>query len=414
MKLTNAQNSAVALAGKHKNTLLFGGSRSGKTFVLCYLIVVRALAAPKSRHAIFRSHYNTVKKSIGKDTMPKLLRLLGIKYTFLSNEVFYLPNGSEIWLLGLDDKERVDKILGMEFASVYFNECSEISYDAVQTALTRLAQKCTTIYGDTLNLKAFYDCNPSGKTHWSYKVFIRKISPDDNKELHNPAEYGCMKINPADNINNLNPEYLKNLQNLSDRKRRRFLDGNFADDLEGALWTDTLINQYRVTSVPCELLRIVVAIDPAVSSTAESDESGIIVVGEGTDGDYYVLHDGSMRDTPTNWCRRAIELYREYEADRIIGEVNNGGDLIETLLRSIDRDIPFRAVRASKGKIKRAEPIAALYEQGRVHHVGSFDKLEEQMTSYVPSMVTTSPDRMDALVWGLSELSSRSSTLILA
>jgi len=96
------------------------------------------------------------------------------------------------------------------------------------------------------------------------------------------------------------------------------------------------------------------------------------------------------------------------------GEVNNGGDLIETLLRSIDRDIPFRAVRASKGKIKRAEPIAALYEQGRVHHVGSFDKLEEQMTSYVPSMITASPDRVDALVWGLTELSSRSSTLILA
>ena len=116
----------------------------------------------------------------------------------------------------------------------------------------------------------------------------------------------------------------------------------------------------------------------------------------------------------TEQCRRAIELYREYEADRIIGEVNNGGDLIETLLRSIDRDIPFRAVRASKGKIKRAEPIAALYEQGRVHHVGSFDKLEEQMTSYVPSMITASPDRMDALVWGLTELSSRSSSLILA
>lgn len=414
MKLTDAQNSALELVSQKKHTLLFGGSRSGKTFVLCYLLVVRALGAPKSRHAIFRRRYNAVKKSIGKDTLPKLLRMLGVKYTFLSNEVFYLPNGSEIWLLGLDDKERVDKILGMEFSTVYFNECSEITFDAVQTALTRLAQKCSTIYGETLNLRAFYDCNPSGKSHWSYKIFVRKLNPDDNKELQNAAEYGCMKINPADNMNNLNPEYLKNLQNLSDRKKQRFLDGNFSDDLEGALWTDTLIGKYRLQSAPCDLLRIVVAIDPAVTSDNESDETGIIVAGQGTDGHYYVLEDGSLRDTPTVWCSKAIDLYHKYEADRIIGEVNNGGDLIVSLLRSINREIPFRSVRASKGKIKRAEPIAALYEQGIVHHVGNLDKLEEQMTSYVPGMTTYSPDRMDALVWALTELSARTSPIITA
>ena len=115
IKLTQAQQEAMKLIAQHKHTLLFGGSRSGKTFIFCYAILVRALATPQSRHAILRFRFNSVKKSIGKDTLPKLLQLLNVKYRLLNNEVFILPNGSEIWLLGLDDKERADKILGLEF-----------------------------------------------------------------------------------------------------------------------------------------------------------------------------------------------------------------------------------------------------------------------------------------------------------
>lgn len=415
IKLTQAQQEAMKLIAQHKHTLLFGGSRSGKTFIFCYAILVRALATPQSRHAILRFRFNSVKKSIGKDTLPKLLQLLNVKYRLLNNEVFILPNGSEIWLLGLDDKERADKILGLEFSTLYFNECSEISYNAIQTALTRLAKQSKTIRGEILNLKAFYDCNPSGKSHWSYKVFIQKINPVDNTELANSQAYGCMKINPTDNRENLSSDYINDtLGNLSERQKQRFLHGDFADDLEGALWTDSLISKYRVTSIPCELVRTVVAIDPAVSNNEDSDETGIVVAGVGTDGHYYVLADGSLKDTPVNWSKQAIKLYHEFEADRIIGEVNNGGDLIISLIRQIERNIPFRQVRASKGKILRAEPIAALYEQGLVHHVGYFQKLEEQMASYTPATVTTSPDRMDALVWALTELSARKSAVILA
>ena len=378
-------------------------------------MVVRALATPQSRHAILRFRFNSVKKSVGKDTLPKLLQLAGVQYRFLNNEVFILPNGSEIWLLGLDDKERADKILGMEFSTLYFNECSEINYNSIQTALTRLAKKSTTINGKTLNLRAFYDCNPSGKSHWSYKVFIQHINPVDNTQLANIESYGCMKINPMDNQDNLTSDYINDtLGNLSERQKKRFLYGDFADDLEGALWTESIINKYRITSIPCELLRTVVAIDPAVSSNADSDETGIVVAGMGTDGHYYILADGSLKDTPVNWSKQAIKLYHEFEADRIIGEVNNGGDLIISLIRQIEREIPFRQVRASKGKILRAEPISALYEQGLVHHVGYFRELEEQMCSYTPQTITISPDRMDALVWALTELSARKSAVILA
>lgn len=416
MTLTLAQKQALKLISQQKHTLLFGGSRSGKTFILCYALVVRALAAAGSRHVIFRFRFNAVKKSVGKDTMPKILKLMGVTaYQFLNNEVFILPNGSEIWLAGLDDKERVDKVLGLEFATIYFNECSEISYSAVGTALTRLAQKILTLKGEVLKLRVFYDCNPSGKSHWSYKVFVQKLNPSDNTCLPNPNSYGFMKINPADNQANLTSDYIdETLASLSERQKKRFLLGDFSEDLEGALWSDYLINKYRVVNAPADLLRIVVAIDPAVSCNEDSDETGLVVAGVSGEGHYYVLEDGSLKDTPNNWCHAAIGLYNKYKADRIIGEVNNGGDLIVSLLRTIDRTIPFREVRASKGKIKRAEPITALYEQGLVHHVGYLSKLEEQMCSYVPAMQNTSPDRMDALVWALTELSSKRSPLILA
>lgn len=153
-----------------------------------------------------------------------------------------------------------------------------------------------------------------------------------------------------------------------------------------------------------DMQRIVVAVDPAVTSGEDADETGIIVAGLGVDGFGYVLADLSCRLPPEAWARRAVNAYHAFQADRIIGEANNGGDLIESVLRTIDRTVSYKKVTASRGKRVRAEPISSLYEQGKVFHAEPFPDLEDQMCNYVPGNYDASPDRVDALVWALTDL----------
>lgn len=187
------------------------------------------------------------------------------------------------------------------------------------------------------------------------------------------------------------------------RLGRQELDGEILDDAPGALWHRHLIDAARVDRAP-DLRRVVVAIDPAVTSGGGSDETGIVVAGLGYDGRGYVLDDATARLSPDAWARKAVALYRSHKADRIVAEVNNGGEMVEHTLRTVDRSIPFRAVHASRGKAVRAEPVAALYEQGRVSHVGALAALEDQLCTWDPAESRTSPDRLDALVWALTEL----------
>ena len=400
------------ISGGAHHIMFYGGSRSGKTFGILCAVIIRALKAPGSRHAVIKRTYKSVRQSIGMDTFPKALKLRfpGLAYEHNRSDGFFrLPNGSEIWLIGLDDAERADKVLGKEFCTLYFSECSELDYSSIETALSRNAQNCPEIEN-----KVIYDCNPPGKSHWTYRVFIQKLTPGDRTALKHPEDYASMIINPIDNIENLPPGYIENtLANMSKRKRERFLEGKFLDDMEGALWTGDMISRHRVVNPP-ELARIVIGVDPAVTSGEESDYTGIVAAGIGEDGDFYVLEDASCQEAPLDWCRAVVDLYYKYDADRVIGEVNNGGDLIESLMRTVDRDISYRSVRATHGKITRAEPIAALYEQGRVHHVGMFNDLEDEMTSYAPLTAVKSPDRMDALVWALTELKRDGQRFILA
>jgi predicted phage terminase large subunit-like protein len=208
-----------------------------------------------------------------------------------------------------------------------------------------------------------------------------------------------------DNAENLAPAALQQLKEKYEGTRlgRQELYAEVLDDIEGALWTWRLVEKAKAEegSAP-QLTRVVVAIDPAVTGNEDSDETGIVVAGL-LDGKYYVLADLSLRGSPDQWARQAVEAYHHYGADRIVAEVNNGGDLVEKVIRTIDRSVPYTAVRASRGKILRAEPIAALYEQGKVFHCGTFKELEDQMTSYTPTS-RKSPDRLDALVWALTEL----------
>jgi predicted phage terminase large subunit-like protein len=167
------------------------------------------------------------------------------------------------------------------------------------------------------------------------------------------------------------------------------------------------IDKGRRDRAPADLARIVVSIDPAISSHEGSDETGIIVAGRDERGHGWVLEDLSGKYQPHEWARTAIGAYGRHSADRIVAEVNQGGDMVENTIRTIDPNVPFTAVHASRGKFTRAEPVAALYEQGKVHHVGNFPQLEDQMTSFVPDIdrgKMGSPDRLDALVWALTEL----------
>ena len=210
-----------------------------------------------------------------------------------------------------------------------------------------------------------------------------------------------------DNLANLAPTFRAQIldQYEGTRLARQELYAEILEDVPGALWTLARIDALRrkEEDVP-DLRRVVVAIDPAVTSEEDSDETGIVCCGLGENGHGYVLDDVSGRYTPAGWARRAVNLLHEREADRIVAEVNNGGDLVQFTLRTVDPNIPYRKVHASRGKRVRAEPIASLYEQGRVHHVGVFDAMEDQMCNWTPENTGDSPDRMDALVWALSEL----------
>ena len=235
--------------------------------------------------------------------------------------------------------------------------------------------------------------------------FLRKLYAEPDTIVTGGSTY--------ENRANLPDWFIARIERLygGTSRGRQELFAEILDEAEGALWARALIDRFRVEPGDCpDLSRVVVAIDPAVTSTEQSDETGIIAVGSApTNGrtHYYVLRDVSDRYSPSEWATQAISVYEQEQGDRIIGEVNNGGEMIEATLRAVETSmpIPYKAVHASRGKYARAEPIAALYEQGLVHHVGDFPDLEDQLCNWVPNTNQRSPDRLDALVWGLTELS---------
>lgn len=208
--------------------MLYGGSRSGKTFALVRAIFIRA-SKVKSRHIMLRLKFNHAKTSLWLDTIPKVLNMcfpnLGAKP--VKSDYFYqLPNGSEVWVSGLDDSDRVEKILGKEYSTIYFNECSQIPYSSISIAITRVAEK------NLLQKKVYYDENPPSKKHWSYWQFIKHQDPESGEPL-DPKEFESMLLNPSDNMENIDEGYLNILKQLPEKDRRRFLFGEFVDADDG-------------------------------------------------------------------------------------------------------------------------------------------------------------------------------------
>lgn len=415
-RLTEKQREAQALvAGIAEHILLYGGSRSAKTFLIVHMTVFRALAASHSRHAMLRFRMNAIKMSIIADTMPKVMRLAfpEIEFRLDKQEFFYhFPNGSQIWCGGLDDKERTEKILGMEFATIFLSECSQIPYASRELMVTRLAQHTIVDHtGKPLRRKMFYDENPPKRSHWTHRSFIEKMDPETRKPLANPQDYESLLMNPTDNAENLPEGYIeKTLGNLSERMKRRFLRGQFADDNPNALFSEDDIDTWRATQdeLP-DMVRIAIGVDPSGAGdedNASNDAIGIVAVGLGVDGIAYVLEDSTVTAGPAIWGKAVRNLYERLEADIVVGEANYGGAMVMFVLKTAGPNMNARIVHASRGKVVRAEPFSALYEQGKVRHAGRFPDLEDELCAFSTNGYTGSgsPNRADAAIWALASL----------
>jgi len=408
--LTPKQKEVRAIfASAAKYILVYGGSRSGKTFFTIYAIIVRMLKAPGSRHVVFRQDGVDAKQSIGNETVPEVVRLAfpGLELTWKDKDGYFeAPNGSQLWLAGLKDKNRLDKVLGKEYATIYINEASQVALESFRVTETRLAQTVKQIDGRDLPLKFYVDLNPTVSAHWSYQIWVAGLMPEDGKPVPDwKLDFNHITVNPKDNADNLPESYLRSLKNLPERMRRRFWDGAYTADDDNALWRRSWI---RVDEPP-QMERIVVAVDPAVSNNIGSDETGIIVAGL-SGGRAYILADDSGKYRAEEWARRAISLHDTYDADAIVAEVNQGGDLVEKNIRAQARGraIKVKSVHARRGKHLRAEPIAGLYEQDKVRHAADFPVLVDQMCSFTTDFDRKekgySPDRVDALVWACTDL----------
>lgn len=240
LEFTPKQQELLKACSTAKHVMAYGGSRSGKTFGLVYAVCTRAVKCAGSRHLIARFRFNHVKQSVLNDTFPKVMELAYPNFKYKIDKMDWVvrfPNGSEVWFGGLDEKERTEKILGQEYATIYLNECSQIGIKAVNIAKTRLAQNTELVN------RMFYDCNPPSLRHWTYQHFIEGLEKN--------AAY--VQMNPADNMANLPADYLDVLEALPEAEKQRFLYGEFSDSVDGSYY-GTFIrearNQKRITAVP--------------------------------------------------------------------------------------------------------------------------------------------------------------------
>lgn len=296
------------------------------------------------------------------------------------------PNGAEA--LGYNGTEP-NQLRGPEFEAAWVDELAKYRYaretwDMLQFGM-RIGDHPRTLVTTTPRATEIIKAIVAGKEG---KVHVTRGSTRDNRA-------------------NLAATFLSKIEKryAGTRLGRQELDAEILSDLPGALWAQSTIDAYRVEKAP-DLQRVVVALDPAVTATEDSDDHGLIVAGASDDQTGYVLEDGSLSGSPSDWAKEAIRLYHAHKADAVVAEVNNGGDMIAHTIRALAPNVNVIEVRATKGKHVRAEPVSALYVQGRVRHVGQFPELENQMTQFTNHGYEGdgSPDRADALVWALTEL----------
>lgn len=368
---------------------VYGGRGSGKSFAVALYL---ASLTYEAGHKILFTRYTIT--SASKSIIPEFqekLELSGNAHHFnvTRNSIINTMTGSEIIFAGIKTSSgnQTASLKSLQGITTWVYEefeehPDEESFDTIDLSIRHAS----------MQNRVILISNALHKSSWQYDRFF-------NREKDITYIYTTYK----DNRKNLNKNFLK----IADRTRnenilkynKNFL-GQHYEDNDNALWKWSLIKRKQIDYE--ELDRIVVAVDPAVTSDKNSDETGIVVCAIKNNLGY-VLDDRSGVYTPNEWANVVISLYNQYKADRVIGEVNNGGDLIETILRQANKNVSYKAVRASRGKATRAEPVVNLYEQDMIYHTKSFPELELQMTTWNPNK-SKSPDRIDALVWGFTEL----------
>ena len=392
---SKARTSQIPPESNWQTWLILSGRGWGKTRTGAEWIVWKALSQKKTRWAVVARTAADIRDTCfeGESGLISVIKRYGIyddKSYNRSNFAYTFPNGSRI--KGFSAEEP-DRLRGPQFNGSWCDELAAWekpdTWDQLQFGL-RLGEHPQTVVTTTPRpTKLIKDLLAKDST------FITRGSTFENSD-------------------NLSQSALLEMQNryANTRLGRQELFGEVLDDNPGALWNRAQIESTRIRpeDVP-PFVRVVVGIDPAVTSGEDSDFTGIVTAAMSQNGHYYILSDKTIKASPDTWARVAINEFELHKADRIIAETNNGGDLVVHLLQQVNPNIPVKKVTATRGKAVRAEPIAALYEQGRVHHVGYFAELEQQMTEWEPGVSKDSPDRMDAMVWSLTELSEGSTLL---
>lgn len=365
--------------------LILAGRGWGKTRTGAEWLAKEAVQQPNTRWAVVAPTFTDARDTCveGESGLqPVLNRYRMIKRWNRSLGELTLRNGS---LIKLFSAEEPDRLRGPQHHGAWCDELAAWRYDDTWTQLR---------FGLRLGTTPRICATTTPKPRRLIKSLVAR------------ADTLITRGSTFDNAANLSAAALDELRTLYEGTRtgRQELHGELLDDVEGALWSAVLLDEHRTTEPPPVHNRLVVAIDPAVTSGEGSAETGIVVACRTPDGHIHVLADESMRGTPDTWARAAVAAYERWSADCIVVEGNQGGDLHATVIHTIAPNLPVKKVTATVGKRLRAEPVSALYEQGKVHHVGVFPVLEEQMTTWTPDDKGPSPDRLDALVWAVTNL----------
>ena len=367
------------------------GRGFGKTRLGAEWLAAKAVRNPGVRCAIVARTFSDT-RNVCVEGVSGILNILreydAVKDWNKSNGILTLKNGSIIQTFSADTP---DSLRGPQFHYAWTDELAAWQYD------------------DTWNQLQF------GLRLGDHTQTVITTTPRPTKLIKDLVKRESTVVTRGstfDNAENLSQSALLEMQEryAGTRLGQQELFGAILDDNPGALWSRGLLETARVKEAPT-LTRVVVGIDPAVTSGDESDSTGIVVAGMTPDGHYYILADYTLKASPQVWAEKAVYAFELHKADRIIAETNNGGDLVVHLLQQVKNTVPVKKVTASRGKAVRAEPIAALSEQGKLHMVGYFTELEDELCEYEPGTSTKSPDRMDAMVWAVTELSEGSNAL---
>lgn len=392
------QRPPQSLGAEHDGWLILAGRGFGKTRSVAEWAKARMLSQPKHRLAIIAPDFGAG-RDICVEGESGLLAVLPddrVKSWNRSLGELILTNGSVAKIFGTNSEADADALRGPQFHSVWGEEMSSWRWQEYAWDMAK--------FGLRLGNNPQWCVSTTPKN----QPLLRSLVDDDSVFVTTGSTY--------ENVDNLAPQFIETIRKKYEGTRlgQQEIYAVLLQDVEGALWKQPLIDDARISEDECpEMDRIIIAIDPAATSGTSSDETGIVVVGQQGES-FYVLADLSGSYTPSQWATIVVQTFFDIGADLIVGETNNGGDMIETVIRSIQlpdgisgRNVAYRKVTATRGKVLRAEPIVSLYETKRVHHVGlkNLADLESQMTGWVPGPRASSPDRLDALVWGLTELS---------